>query len=266
MAITATIVDHGFNSTAATSFNTNSFTRNASRYYTVIVFQGEVAGLGAASITGYTPQINQTDTDRPYYRIDILGAMGDGVTGALTITMPSGDTVKCAWIVVEWQYMATSGTVVQSKDGENFGGQYPSVSMASFADAVNNACLWVSWGYRDNIAVPSTFTSLLSYNPGYGTINVGYVIGQVLTPTSPTMSTDDWMTFGQEIAAAGGGGGGGSTGVVRSPHMDGLSGGGVMRANPLSYHRTPVISLEAYRRERARRDREFMARVRGSAR
>lgn len=58
-----------------------------------------------------------------------------------------------------------------------------------------------------------------------------------------------------------GGGGGGRTTFGRSG-LDGHSIEGIKQFNPsLSYHRHPVLSLEAYRREQARKHREFMAKV-----
>lgn len=66
-------------------------------------------------------------------------------------------------------------------------------------------------------------------------------------------------------ASGGGGGGGGRTTWGRSA-LDGMSGEGIKQFNPsLSYHQHPMLSLEAYRREQARKHRDFMAKVRRAA-
>lgn len=64
------------------------------------------------------------------------------------------------------------------------------------------------------------------------------------------------------IAAAGGGGG---RTLFLPSGLDGLSTSGPKQFNPsLGYHRTPAISLEAYRREQALKHREFMRKVRAA--
>lgn len=81
------------------------------------------------------------------------------------------------------------------------------------------------------------------------------------------MSGLPWNAWGNINSWSGGpeGGGGGGGRLHRSSPLDGLGGAGQQRFNPsLSYHRSP-ISLEAYRRERAREMRSFMAKVRRAA-
>lgn len=60
-------------------------------------------------------------------------------------------------------------------------------------------------------------------------------------------------------------GGGGSSPLLRNSTLDGLGASGKFFTPPLGYHRTPAISLEAYRREQARTQREFIASVRRAA-
>jgi hypothetical protein len=84
------------------------------------------------------------------------------------------------------------------------------------------------------------------------------------TGTSAGRSAN-WMCVHVALLAAGGGGGGGRTTFGRSG-LDGHSIEGIKQFNPsLSYHRHPMLSLDAYRREQARKHREFMAKVRRAA-
>jgi hypothetical protein len=57
------------------------------------------------------------------------------------------------------------------------------------------------------------------------------------------------------------GGGGGSSPLRRNANLDGASASGPFFSNPLGFHRHPTISLEAYRRDQARKHRDFMARI-----
>jgi hypothetical protein len=75
--------------------------------------------------------------------------------------------------------------------------------------------------------------------------------------TSASKSLSAYITYTT------GGGGGGK--LFRLGNLDGIGSGGPFFANPLAYHRTPTISLEAYRREQARKHRDFLARVQRAA-
>lgn len=93
-------------------------------------------------------------------------------------------------------------------------------------------------------------------------VNAGTSLsGDFSTDFDGVTRSGTWDIGADEYVAAGGGGGR----VHRASPLDGLGGVGQKRFNPsLSYHRSP-ISLQAYRRERAREMRAFMEKVRRAA-
>ena len=205
MAIAAAAFTNGAGS-SATSFTTASKTWVNGRIYTAWVYSKKNGGgdpgtsytvTGMTAITGMTAYAGGPD-----WRPRAFVWVGDGSTGTKTIDFSATTQDVCSWLFDEWTGTGMDGTgtggfgTVTTPVGGS--GANPSITIASFADAVNNAAYALL--LSQNTATPEAGFTTLSSNTTNANIYSAYKVGEDTTP-SWTMSAASNMVAGVEIKA-----------------------------------------------------------------
>lgn len=186
------------------------------------------------------------------------GAAGGGAT---TVTGTWSGTPNKLCIAVEVSGLAVSpaGTPIGNDANTSANPNIGNITPASIGDLavalvanVNNKTPTAGSGFT----IPANGTVTGSGN------GLGFEY-QIAPSTSAiaaafTMASSEWNGVAVMLAAAGGGGGRTTFG---RPGLDGHSIAGIKQFNPVMYHRHPMLSLDAYRRQQAQTHREFMAKV-----
>lgn len=265
MAITAVAFTNGAVG-SATSATTASKTWTSSRVYLITVLSFISGGTPVApTVTGST-QHDSLPSPVTTVRLSLFRFLGDGTTGTKTIDFSGVTQTEIQWTISELTGTVTTGTNASGAIVNEVSGTGSSTTITetlpAFLDATNNAT-WF-FGYNQGgaaMTVKAGFTALSS-NAAFFALEDEYKVGQDTTPNFTMGSSTSWVGIAAEIAAAGGGGGGRTFFV--QPGLDGHSIAGPKQFNPTLYHRHPAISLEAYRREQARKHRAFLTKVRAA--
>jgi hypothetical protein len=210
VAITATNKLNPVANAAASTLVTGTLTPAAGKIYLASVNAYRAAGAGnVPTLTGagltWTAVDNQSaGAGRLTVFMSSL-ATGSETPGALTFDFASQNQDAFSGNVHEYGGMATSGTVVQHPKGTG-SGTTASVVMASFADATNNLCVFISGvlSAAPAMTVGSGFTQLgTAANAGLTTrIQAEYKTGEDLLADSTWTGSQTWVAVGLEIAIA----------------------------------------------------------------
>lgn len=203
------------------------------------------AGVWSVPVTGSGSLTIQVAGNAASYFVLAVGEYsGLDVSSSRVDGTPSGNTSLTP------TSPATSGNITSTGDALFF------AVVAIDSDNVNTASV-----------VGNSFTVLAQAVNGSATVP-GEVDRRIVTGAATTQGSWTWTTAsGRGWAAVvvayktAAGGGGGRT-FFMLPGLDGHSSAGPKQFNPTLYHRHPAISLEAYQRERARKHRDFLAKVR----
>lgn len=140
-----------------------------------------------------------------------------------------------------------------------------SLNTGAATTVAGDLCLAAAVQNSNAPTVPASWTDQGTDN--VDTTTYGNYASFTATGTSTTAAfggtNGDWC--GSALLPFPAAGGGGGRTLFNSSALDGLSTSGPKQFNPLQYHRHPMLSLAGYRREQARKHREFMAKVRRAA-
>ncbi len=177
MVIAATALTSGNSGTNATSYATASVTPAADRLVLLAVMGSHASGSNVPTVTGNgltwvqvkTAPLDESGEGSFFRRITVFRAMGGSPSsGAITVDFGGQTQLRCLWSVVEYSGIDTGGTngsaaIVQSVSNDNNGavaGSW-SITLASFADAINNAGYGVlGLSTRQNITPGTGWTEL----------------------------------------------------------------------------------------------------------
>lgn len=203
MAISVTAFTNG-QALSATSALTANKTWVLNRLYLLNVHTNRNAGtVPTPTVTGST--LEHTRTLSTTYKGNLFAFLGDGTTHQKTIDYSGSTQDVIGWTVDEVTGMLTGGTngdaAIRGIVSAAANTTTPGVTLAAFADAVNNAAyLWVG-----TIAGPPTKKTgynLLSTENGATSLISEYITGQDLNPTVTQSGTSGSIAIGFEIQAA----------------------------------------------------------------
>lgn len=152
MAIVATQLTSGADSTNGTVYTTASVSPSGGRLQVLAVYITRSAGIPSTgtTVTGcgltwaqITTVSNNTGSDSS--RLMLFRAMGSPSAGALTITAPEGQ-LRAGWSLTEFENVETSGSdgadaVIQSANDQNGGATLTgaTITLSAFGNAANAA-------------------------------------------------------------------------------------------------------------------------------
>jgi hypothetical protein len=220
MAITVTRIGTDLNDTTdATSYTTAEFSFVSGRVYllAVVADAGSNENLAHPTVSGATSgawtvhggassfDSNATPTHRLGWRRHIAVA-----TFSETLTIDYGlgnDQLECRAAMLELTGAHATTPGVQSDAGQADSGTAVStaITLASFADATNNACLLAFGKVNAGAVAPAgsmlELTEVGSTSPA---LWVGYMIGENVNPSATWASSAAWGGVALEIQAAAG--------------------------------------------------------------
>lgn len=278
MAIGVSVLTADGSTTDATSYTTASIAPAANAL--ILAYVGNQDGVvttPTASGNGLTyVQVVTVQGSGGMIRGTVFRAMGASPSsGAITISFGSATQSDCRWHVLEVTGVKTSGTngsdaVVQSASSTSYASGGITVTLAAFADAVNNAAFgfFAHTAPASDITPGSGFTELADSGGGNLRCQSEWKLGED-TSVDATFA-DPFSELGLAIEVAAEVAGQPTTrrfglteigreGASFRPTELGRAGGRIMRQIVPS-----VLSLDSYRRERAREHRAFMRKVRAA--
>lgn len=224
MAIAATSLEGAASASNASSYATGSITPTANRLVLAAVsnFRGGSGAIEIPTLTGNgltwvqvaTVQSANANLGR---RVTVFRAMGASPSaGAVTIDFAGATQSNCAWSIIEFSDIDTSGTdgsgaVVQSKTASNTTGTAGTADFdAAFGDAVNNAtysALTMGGGGTDVITHEAGFTELHEVQPTGEAqrLHSMWRLAEDQTPAPTWVNSLHWAQVAIEIKAAGAG-------------------------------------------------------------
>jgi len=221
VAITASALTSGGDTTAATSYATASITPGANRLVLLAV-AGNLTGTAAAptSVTGNGltwVQVGHVeyDTSGTHYGFTLFRALGASPSsGAVTITYAASQG-SCVWSVLEFDGVDTSGTngsgaIVQAVSHPvtppSSAATSDSTTLSAFGSASNCGVGFYTWEANEQGTAGSGLTKLPSTNPGIAgpsqAVMSEYGINQATIAGSWTTSAQ-WGSFAVEVKASG---------------------------------------------------------------
>jgi hypothetical protein len=221
MAITVTQLTTGASGTNSTSYATASVSPGASKLILVIVsttvstagsqlFPNSVSGAGLTfTMIDDAPGADSVSSRQ----ISVWRALNASPgTGTITITFPA-TMLNCQWKVIEVDGIDTSGTngsgaIVQFAAGTEATTATPSVTLATFGDATNNAAIaGFVCAAATTFAAGTGFTEIGADQSGTSpntTLGAEYVIGQDTSVDATWGASSLGQGFAIEVKAAGG--------------------------------------------------------------
>ena len=220
MAITAAILTQGGTNADATSFTTASVTLAANRLALLAVCAARVDTTTLPTITGLTATWVQATSRNfnliasPDNRILVFRTMvASQQVGTVLIDYGASSMNNCAWTLVEFAGMDTSGTngsgaIVQavSPTATDAATSY-SATLVAFGDAVNNAAYFAAaHTSADAITLEAGYTTLGDQSftataPGTH-LRAEWKLGEDLSPSMTTASNRAWGGGALEIKMA----------------------------------------------------------------
>lgn len=221
MAIAPTSLEGAASAANAASYATGSITPTANRLILAAVGSSQ-AGSGATAIptlsgNGVTwAQIAtiQSSDAALGRRVTLFRALHAGPSaGAVTIDFGGVNQGRCAWSIVEWSDIDTSGTngsgaIVQAVTASDTTGTAGTATLAAFGDAVNNAAysaITTGGGGADTITPEGGFTELHQVQPtaeAQRLETMWRLGGADLTPAPSWVASLQWAQIAVEIKAA----------------------------------------------------------------
>lgn len=220
MAVTAANLTASYSNTDATSYATASVAPGSNRLLLLAVESntGDSSTPAAPTVTGngltwvQVASIAYDTGGTRRGRLTLFRAMGASPSsGAITIDFGAATQTVCVWSLDEFAGVDTGGTngsaaVVQSNTASSAGTSSLSVTLASFADATNNAA-YGAFSKQDN---PSSFTAEGGYTTLSDTasttpksrLGVEWKVGEDTTVTATAGSTNQGGCVAVEIAMA----------------------------------------------------------------
>jgi hypothetical protein len=222
MPVSASVLTQDGTTADQTSYTTASVTLTANRLYLLGV--GGVltdstplptitsSGATWAAVAG----VSHSSIASPDVRTLVFRTMvGSDQTGAITIDYGASTMEACNWILTEWTGIDTGGTngsgaIVQSATARNDSATSIAVTLAAFADAVNNAAFGLGCANTtDAITLdssPGTYTALGDQTHA-GALLISHIrgeyrVGEDTSVAFATASTRSWGAVAIEIKAA----------------------------------------------------------------
>lgn len=218
MSFTFTQLEKNFNDLNQTIYTTGAFIPGSNKVYFIHTSGRSSISLAAPTVTGCGLTWNIVDhqtyasVGTPTASVNVHFAVGSPSSGALTVTY-GGAQSNCAWLVWEVSGADNSGgasTIVQNNASgiDATGDGVIGTTLASFADATNNATVLVSTIY-DNTGTWTpdgslgTFTTQQDTDGGFTWDHiVAWMTGEDTSPSATySVTGDDGAAIAFELAA-----------------------------------------------------------------
>lgn len=221
MAIAATALVGNADAANATSYATASITPTANRLVLAAIGSSQggsgatavptLSGNGVTWVQVATVQSGDASTGR---RVTLFRARhASPSAGAVTIDFGGVAQTRCAWSIVEWSDIDTSGTngsgaIVQAVTAFALTGTAGTATLAAFGDATNNAAysaITTSGGASNPITPEGGYTELHQVQPtaeAQRLETMWQLGGADLTPAPSWAVSLEWAQIAVEIKAA----------------------------------------------------------------